>query len=53
MRRELSKKIRLRHIPELTFQWDESLERGDHLLKLISEVCEDKTAEDAGDSKRK
>ena len=53
MRRELSKKIRLRHIPELTFEWDDSLERGDRLLRMINEVCEDKTTEDAGNSKRK
>ncbi|MFC1898876.1 30S ribosome-binding factor RbfA [Chloroflexota bacterium] len=38
LRNKLAKRIRLRHIPELSFQWDESIERGDHLLRLIDEV---------------
>ncbi|MFC2001093.1 30S ribosome-binding factor RbfA [Chloroflexota bacterium] len=37
-RRELSKNLRLRHIPELSFHWDDSIERGDHLLQLIDEI---------------
>jgi ribosome-binding factor A len=37
-RKELSKHMRLRHIPELSFQWDDSIERGDHLLRLIDQV---------------
>jgi len=38
-RRELSKRLKLRHTPVLTFQWDDSIERGDHLLQLIDEVA--------------
>ncbi|MFC1952496.1 30S ribosome-binding factor RbfA, partial [Chloroflexota bacterium] len=34
-RNELAKRLRLRHIPELSFQWDDSIERGDHILTLI------------------
>ena len=34
-RNELAKRLRLRHIPELNFQWDDSIERGERLLKLI------------------
>ncbi len=30
-RNELAKRLRLRHIPELSFQWDDSIERGDYL----------------------
>ena len=37
-RKELAKHLRLRRIPELIFYWDDSIERGDHLLRLIDEV---------------
>lgn len=37
-RRELAKNLRLRRIPELSFHWDDSIERGDHLLRLIDQV---------------
>ena len=37
-RKELAKRIRLRCIPELSFRWDDSIERGAHLQKLIDEV---------------
>ncbi|MFH1639693.1 MAG: 30S ribosome-binding factor RbfA [Chloroflexota bacterium] len=40
-RHELGEKLRLRHIPELSFQWDDSIERGDHLLQLIDKVTEE------------
>ena len=37
-RRELAKNLRLRRIPELSFHWDDSIERGDHLMRLIDRV---------------
>ncbi len=37
-RRELAKHMKLRYIPLLSFQWDDSIERGDHLLQLIDGV---------------
>lgn len=37
-RRELAKRLRLRNIPVLSFRWDDSIERGDHLLQLIDKV---------------
>ena len=37
-RNELAKRLRLRHIPELSFQWDDSIERGGYLLQLIDEI---------------
>ena len=37
-RKEMAKNLRLRHIPELSFYWDDSIERGDRLLQLIDEV---------------
>ena len=42
-RRELAKRIRIRYIPELSFQWDDSIERGTHLLDLIDQVTSDNT----------
>jgi len=44
-RNELAKRLRLRHIPELSFQWDDSIERGDYLVQLIDEVSHDSSAE--------
>jgi ribosome-binding factor A len=44
-RNELTKRLRLRHIPELNFQWDDSIEQGDYLLQLIDEVSSDSSAE--------
>ena len=38
LRKELSRNLRLRRIPELSFHWDDSIERGDHLLRLIDQV---------------
>jgi ribosome-binding factor A len=43
-RRELAKRLKLRHIPELSFQWDDSIERGDHLLRLIDEISAERDA---------
>ena len=40
-RRELSRRLRLRHVPELSFQRDDSIERGDRLLQLIDQVISD------------
>ena len=37
-RNELSRRLKLRRIPELSFQWDDSIERGTHLLELIDKV---------------
>ena len=30
-RRELARRLKLRHVPEISFQWDDSIARGDHL----------------------
>lgn len=43
-RRELALRLKLRRIPELSFRWDDSLERGDYLLQLIDEVAPEETA---------
>jgi len=36
LRNELAKRLRLRRVPELSFHWDDSIERGTHLLELIN-----------------
>ena len=40
LRRELNKSLQIRYTPELSFQWDDSIERGDHILQLIDQVSE-------------
>ena len=39
LRHELSKSIISRKIPRLQFQFDESIERGQHLTSLIDSLC--------------
>jgi ribosome-binding factor A len=43
LRNELTRRLNLRRIPELSFQWDDSIERGAHLLELIDRVGTDST----------
>ena len=46
-RREMAKHLTMRRVPDLTFTWDDSIERGSRLIELIDKVCSDnpKTAE--------
>ncbi len=37
-RKEMARKLRLRRIPELDFHWDDSIERGSHIMNLIDQV---------------
>ena len=39
LRRELSRRARMRTVPELSFVHDESIVRGEHLAKLIEEAA--------------
>jgi ribosome-binding factor A len=41
LRTELARKIRLRHIPELSFHWDNSIEHGDYILRLLDQINEE------------
>jgi ribosome-binding factor A len=45
LRNQLAKRLRLRRIPELSFQWDDSIERGAHLQQLIDEVSANTTSD--------
>ncbi len=38
LRNELARRLRLRHIPELDFRWDDSIEQGAQILELIERV---------------
>jgi len=49
LRNELASRLKLRRIPELTFQWDDSIERGAHLLELIDEVNQNSTRDQDSD----
>jgi ribosome-binding factor A len=49
LRNQLSKRLRLRHIPELSFEWDDSIERGDHLLQLMDKISTEHTPQEPSD----
>ncbi|MFC2050102.1 30S ribosome-binding factor RbfA [Chloroflexota bacterium] len=39
LRRQLANRLKLRHMPELSFHLDDSIERGDEVLRLIEQVA--------------
>jgi len=41
IRRELASRLRIRHTPELRFHLDESIDYGDHIEALISQIHEE------------
>lgn len=52
MRGEIGKRIRLRHVPEIVFRYDQSIEHGAHILKLLRDVDagkSDQAVEDESD----
>jgi ribosome-binding factor A len=49
LRNQLAKRLRLRRIPELNFEWDDSIERGDHLLQLIDKISTERSTQEPGD----
>ena len=46
IRREIGKQIKLKHVPDLLFKIDTSLEYGRHISKLINELDIEKTEEE-------
>ena len=42
IRGELSKRVEIRHTPELKFIYDNSIEYGEHIEKIIEKINEDK-----------
>jgi ribosome-binding factor A len=49
LRKQLTKRLRLRRIPELSFEWDDSIERGDHLLRLMDKISAEPAPQEPGD----
>jgi ribosome-binding factor A len=49
LRNQLAKRLRLRRIPELSFEWDDSIERGDRLLRMMDEISAEHTPEEPSD----
>lgn len=45
LRRELGKRLKLRHVPELTFIFDKSVAYGNHIEKIIQQIELGKDAE--------
>jgi ribosome-binding factor A len=43
LRRQLAGRLRLKHIPELSFHLDDSIERGAKVLRLIEQVTSNST----------
>ncbi len=41
IRKEVSTNLRMRHAPEFSFEYDNSIERGAELLQLIDQVSQD------------
>jgi len=50
LRHELASRLTLRHVPELTFKPDISIERGERIMELLREVGHEQRAE-PGDAK--
>jgi ribosome-binding factor A len=50
LRRALGRTLRLRHTPELVFQYDEGLEASDRVAKLLAEIGSSPTAAPAENS---
>ena len=38
IRRELARAVRMRHVPELHFHYDESVDRGEHIDNLLRDL---------------
>ncbi len=45
LRNEMSRRLKLRRIPELNFRWDDSIRHGDHILKLIDQTTGENATE--------
>jgi ribosome-binding factor A len=45
IRRQISSRIKLRYTPELSFDYDQSVEQGDRMLQLIEEIKKERPDE--------
>ena len=53
IRREIVKNVKLRHVPELSFKIDNSIEYGRHMSEIIDSLGIDKYDSDSDDSKER
>jgi ribosome-binding factor A len=44
-RKELAKRLKLRHVPEISFHWDDSIEHGAHMEEVIDRITSEKDIE--------
>ncbi len=51
VRSELGKTIRLRYVPEISFRYDQSIEHGAHISKLLREVIAEGDSADEEEKK--
>jgi ribosome-binding factor A len=49
IRTELGKRMRMKFVPELLFRYDESAERGAHVMELLHDIEEQERGEKKGD----
>jgi ribosome-binding factor A len=45
LHRELTRRLSMRHAPELTFQWDDSIERGDRISRIMDQITLNQSGE--------
>ena len=54
LRRHLARRLRLRHVPELTFFHDDAVEQEDRVARLLDEIAasrtDDASTDDSGSS---
>lgn len=44
LRRQIGRRLRLRHVPELEFRFDESIEQQDRIEQLLRELADERAA---------
>jgi ribosome-binding factor A len=42
LHRELTRRLKMRHVPDLTFAWDDSIERGDRISRIMDAIEDEK-----------
>jgi ribosome-binding factor A len=46
IRKEIAKHLRIRHVPEITIKYDVSMEYGQHIENILSEINAEKGSDD-------
>ena len=45
LKRQLGRRLRLRHVPELTFLYDDSVEQQDRIARLFAQIADERPTE--------